>query len=265
MGRQRRRLALLGGAALGVVLIGAVGAGLWLSFKPLPEIGPAPRQPIEPNLATALSELIVGEGDGGTQRLFFTTTIGNVGDGALVLRADRRHRWSADWRVTQIFDEADGPPTAAATPGRLVWGGHGHDHWHLRFGYAQKLVSLDRRRQRVLAKAGYCFFDQQALTAPKTDFKFSKDTCDGSDRTSLQMGMSSGWSDPYQWTLPDQSLDVTGFPDGTYRLTATADPDGWIRESDERDNMAWKEIELTTSTSPPRVRVLRSSPPLAPE
>ena len=50
------------------------------------------------------------------------------------------------------------------------------------------------------------------------------------------MGLSVGWRDPYQWTLPDQELPLVGLRDGVYRLTATADPDRWFHESNQRNN-----------------------------
>ncbi len=61
------------------------------------------------------------------------------------------------------------------------------------------------------------------------------------------MGMSVGWSDPYFWQLEDQSVDITGFPDGRYRLTAVADPDGWLMESDETNNATTAVLEIGTT------------------
>ena len=74
------------------------------------------------------------------------------------------------------------------------------------------------------------------------------------------MGLSPGWQDPYTWTLPDQRLDITGLPDGRYRLVAMADPNNWFRETNERNNTTWVDIELRTSVSPPHVKVLSIGP-----
>ena len=65
------------------------------------------------------------------------------------------------------------------------------------------------------------------------------------------MGLSAGFADPYQWTLPDQRLLVNGLDDGVYRLWATADPGGWFRESNDDNNRTWVDLRLTLSTIAP--------------
>ncbi|WP_204312910.1 hypothetical protein, partial [Stenotrophomonas maltophilia] len=54
-----------------------------------------------------------------------------------------------------------------------------------------------------------------------------------------------------------QRLDVTGLPDGRYRLVATADPEDWFREVGEKNNSAWALVDLETSSHPPTVTVVR--------
>ena len=87
-----------------------------------------------------------------------------------------------------------------------------------------------------------------------------KTTCDGFHERVIDMGLSVGWKDPYQWTLPDQELPLTGLHDGIYRLTATADPGKWFRETDDDNNSTWVEVRLTTSVNPPIARVLAVAP-----
>ncbi len=256
---RRARILLAAGAAGAIVLV-AVGAALWLLARPLRDLQPPPADPLRPDLVSEIADVQAATGvKTGRQFLYFTTTIANVGDGPLALHADRRNRFTSSWRVSQQFDERDGTRSEREIPGDLVWGGHGHDHWHLKFGAAYRLEDADGV-ERTLQKAGYCFFDQVARTPAAGAQVFDKDTCDGLDRTSLEMGMSVGWSDPYQWTLPDQNLDVTGLPDGRYRLYATADPDGWIDETDEGNNVDWVDVELVTSTEPARARVVAQAP-----
>ena len=75
------------------------------------------------------------------------------------------------------------------------------------------------------------------------------------------MGMSVGWSDPYFWQLEDQSVDITGLADGGYRLTAVADPDGWLSEVDETNNETWVELQIGTQADGLRtVEVTASAP-----
>jgi hypothetical protein len=255
--------------ALGLVLLVAAGIVVWVFTRPLPDLLPAPSQPELPDLVSEITEVraasgVDAAGGDATGRTYlrFTTSIANRAAAPLVLRADRRNRWTSDWRVTQRFDEADGGRSESVLPGAtLVWGGHGHDHWHLRFGTAYRLEGRPPTDGvRVHAKAGYCFFDQLRRLPAARNAAYPKDTCDGIDRTSIEMGLTPGWSDPYQWTLPDQLLEVTGLDDGTYRLYATADPDGLVRETNERNNVDWVDLRLTTSTTPVRARVIARAP-----
>ena len=224
---------------------------------------PPPTHPALPDLATELSEVRAASGfESDRVYLRFTTTIANIASAPLLIRADRRHRWSSEWRISQQFEERSGSRSEIVlSDATLVWGGHGHDHWHLQFGTAYRLEGRppvdDSRR---LAKAGYCFFDQVRRIASASGRAYGKDVCDGLDRTSIEMGLSSGWSDPYQWTLPDQVLEITGLPNGTYRLYADADPDDLIRESGEQNNTDWVELRITTSTRPARARVVARAP-----
>ena len=121
--------------------------------------------------------------------------------------------------------------------------------------------SADERRFK---KQGFCFFDQKpyrlSLPGASKARRIEKTTCNGRHRLAVDMGLSVGWNDPYQWTLPDQALPIIGLGDGIYRLTATADPDGWFRESNERNNSTWVDVKLTTSVDPPLAKVVRSAP-----
>jgi hypothetical protein len=252
---------------VGAVVV-AVAVAYWPSAPPPPLA--APTSPVLPDLTMpALREFQGATGsDTADAFVFFTASIANVGAGPFIVHAVRGDERGA-WRVSQRFEERDGSLSELETPGSMVWGGHGHDHWHVHVGASYRLYSLpDLVLRRKYEKVGYCFFDQEPfdldLPGAPREAVFAKGTCDGFDSLALDMGLSPGWNDPYQWTLPDQRLNVTGLPDGEYRLVATADPDGWFRESDEDDNATWTDLRLTTSSSPPTVEVLRTGPAAQP-
>ena len=50
---------------------------------------------------------------------------------------------------------------------------------------------------------------------------------------------------------------VNGLADGVYRLWAVADPKHYFLESNEQNNLTGVDLRLTTTTSPPRVEVVR--------
>ncbi len=244
---SRLRILLL--LAVVVVLIGGaafVAGGGWLR-----ESVPAPRSPRLPDLVTLpLFDLLVASDEEGNEALRFSTTIANVGDGPLLIRGRRAFGWNDQWNVVQWFEEADGEASGRLTGANLVFGGHGHEHWHIKFGAAYRLLSGDGRQLASQTKAGYCFFDQ-VLSAPDLagtppESVYSNESCGKAGDTSVEMGMSVGWGDPYFWQLEDQSVVISGFADGRYRLVADADPDGWLSETDETNNGTWVVFELGT-------------------
>lgn len=165
--------------------------------------------------------------------------------------------------MTQRFQEPDGSVTEQVSPADLVWGGHGHQHWHARLGASYTLRRIGgSTAARRFRKAGFCFFDHEALAAAKAEpspLRFGRETCAGQDALRISMGLSVGWSDPYLWTLPDQRIELAGLPSGRYRLTMTADPDGWFRETNERNNSSWVELRVNVAAAPPQIRIVRSS------
>ena len=73
------------------------------------------------------------------------------------------------------------------------------------------------------------------------------------------MGTSVGWKDDYYWRIPGQAMDITNLPLGKYRLSVKVDPRNWFRESNERNNLSWIDIEIDDSLT---VKVLGRSPKL---
>jgi hypothetical protein len=69
----------------------------------------------------------------------------------------------------------------------------------------------------------------------------------------VTMGHSRGWGDTYPWGLVGQYLDITGLPDGRYRLRVTADGNSADRsdrflDSDETNNSTWADLQITGDT-----------------
>jgi Lysyl oxidase len=72
----------------------------------------------------------------------------------------------------------------------------------------------------------------------------------------VMMGLSVGWGDQYSASTNFQWIDITGLPNGRYRLTATADPGHLVKESSYANNSAWARIRITDAS----VAVLRYGP-----
>ena len=211
-----------------------------------------------------LDDVTAGVADDGDQYVRFTAAIANNGPGPFIVHAARGDE-RGDWRVTQRFRERNGPSSEIPTPADLVFGGHGHDHWHVQLGASYWLTRPGSREVlRRYEKVGYCFFDQVLLARRPRDAStvptFGRGDCSPRAALELEMGLSPGFADPYFWTLPDQRLLVNGLTDGVYRLWATADPGGWFRETREDNNLTWIDLRLTLSASPPRVEIVRRGP-----
>lgn len=245
--RSRRLLIVL--AALPILAVFAIFG--YREYGPAGSLAaplPPPREPALPDLTMPRLADVRAEFDKtGRDYISFTAAIANIGSGPLLVHAERPAR-SDEWRVTQRFDEPDGQ-TERVTPGSVVWGGHGHNHWHVKLGASYLLSQTGRSTpERRLQKQGFCFFDQVRLkmTLPRAASlpAFDKSACDGRNRRDFDMGLSVGWFDPYFWFYADQRIDVTGLPPGKYRLTANADPDGWFLEENETNNDVWADVTL---------------------
>lgn len=261
---SRRAAFLAVAAAVPLVALGiALAVTYWPTSMPAPLA--APKDPILPDLAMSpLTDVSVGVAPDGDQHVGFTASIGNVGPGPFIVHGVRANE-RGSWRVSQRFRERGGPTSETVTPGNMVFGGHGHDHWHVQIGASYWLTRAGSREVlRRYSKVGYCFFDQVRLLEAPPEMPlapaFGKDDCDGRSVLELEMGLSPGFTDPYYWTLPDQRLLVTGLPDGVYRLWADADPNDWFRETNEQNNLTWIDLRLTLSKRPPSVTVVRRGP-----
>ena len=259
---RRRPLVLLLAALPVVALV------LWWSFlrtPALPALLPKPVAALLPDLAMSpLQDISAVRIEGSGDYVQFTAAVANVGVGSFVVHAvrpDGRGRW----RVSQRFDEADGSTSETVTKGDVVWGGHGHDHWHVHLGASYWLTRPDSSEiLRSYDKVGFCFFDQRPLltqptTAPAHP-QFPKSACNGRDTLAFTMGLSPGWADPYPWALPDQRLLLTGLDDGVYRLWAGADPGNWFKEANETNNTTWVDLRIQLERTPPTVAVVRRGP-----
>ncbi len=59
------------------------------------------------------------------------------------------------------------------------------------------------------------------------------------------VGISAGWFDTYRVHLPDQYIEITGVPDGTYLFEVELDPEDNITESSENDNRTCVLVRLS--------------------
>jgi hypothetical protein len=185
--------------------------------------------------------------------LAFDSILVNVGDGEFLLRA-KRDGEGGKWRIEQDIPYSTSGAKPVPLRPSLVWGGDGHEHWHVPRVATNTLVRLDGKRRPVKgeswtdSKIGFCFFDYSRQLKRKGPEKavHSRHACGHEDDDLVGMGLSPGWGDTYTWILPGQSIDITDLPDGKYRLWAEADARGWFREVTRANNRTWADFELST-------------------
>jgi len=83
------------------------------------------------------------------------------------------------------------------------------------------------------AKVSFCLYDEYKYNTrlPRYARRPVYRTCTGD-----KQGISVGWYDVYDKSLPGQELDITNVPAGSYWLESTADPYNRIQESNESNN-----------------------------
>jgi hypothetical protein len=192
----------------------------------------------------------------GTQfRLRFDATIVNVGTGPFEVLGSRDSSsdTTMDTVSQTIYDDAGGSRSRPAqdTTGsgaQMVFGGDGHNHWHVKNleQYQLDPLSSSTTRPRTGAKSGFCFYDnaRYLLTLPDAPQSPKYTNCGDSSSMSVTTGLSVGWGDLYPAILPDQYIDITGLPAGRYRLSATADPSDWFTESRSDNNSTYVDLQL---------------------
>jgi Lysyl oxidase len=111
-----------------------------------------------------------------------------------------------------------------------------HNHYHFTgFARYQLVSEEDNKVVLVGRKQAFCArdsarYDQAAPYMPRYD-------C-------TMQGISVGWSDVYDPSLPCQFLDVTDVPSGAYRLEIDVNPDRTITESNYDNNHASIRVKL---------------------
>ena len=190
----------------------------------------------------------------GHRLLRYTAVMVDIGAGPVEVRGSRSSSSGKMTVVQRIYDSAGGH-TDVPTTIAMQYAGDGHEHWHSLNMEGGSLARLDNGvKVGALAKHGFCFFDNVAFRltltgSPASPFYTSANSCGFGDPTALNvmMGLSVGWGDMYSASTNFQWIDITGLPNGKYRLTAKADPQHLVRESSYTNQGAWAKIRITTT------------------
>jgi hypothetical protein len=179
----------------------------------------------------------------GRTLLRLSTATANVGLGRLEIRAraviDPTHR-----EVVQRIYRSDGSffERLAGTFSHHPE----HDHFHFDDWTRFQLRALepDGASGTVVAggaKQSFCLLDLLVHDSSNPGFQRPGHylICDG-----VVQGITPGWSDLYNFSLPGQWIDITDVAPGVYWLEAIVDPDDRVLEADETNNAAGRLVAV---------------------
>jgi hypothetical protein len=180
--------------------------------------------------------------------LRYSALIVNVGQGAFELNGSRPNTATPGMTMSQRIYSDTGAFRDVAVPATAFYSGDGHNHWHVRDLENGTLQRTDNGNQvGGLAKHGFCFFDTSGyrLSLPGSPQSPVYLGCGTQSSLTVHMGISVGWGDLYPWDIAFQYIDVTGLPNGPYRLTSSvnAQPLGLVQSTQANDT-TWVDLKL---------------------
>jgi len=189
----------------------------------------------------------------GRKVIRFGTIIFNVGDGPMQMRAKRRVGDELK-KVFQVITNRDGTRRRIRKySAQVFYSGDGHDHFHIARMNVVRLTPAPGNpytmTDRRLRKIGFCLVDSLRKTtnpppnpAPGPTFY----SCGFSGSTVVKTGISVGWGDVYAPSTTFQEIDVSGLPDGNYRLCATVNPSHIWTEKGKNytNNSKWTDVHM---------------------
>ena len=121
----------------------------------------------------------------------------------------------------------------------------GHNHWHFQKAAYYALL-LPGGGVRSADKVGFCMWDSWVMDGGGStkyfpvDYKGSGPTTWCAPKnpraTFTRMGISRNYGDLYAAQSTDQWVDIKGLKPGSYQIRATANPNGYIDESNPNNN-----------------------------
>jgi hypothetical protein len=242
-------------AAAAAILASAIG-GLIITSRLAGRDAVLPDLTSEPPGAPAFAVKEWPEGSG-DQRLVlrFDGVVSNIGAGPLHVEGDPRGSALAGSAIAQVLYDGNGEvasrlvlSTGGAESAVQFENTDGHGHWHL-MRVAEYALFDEPGETLVWAgdKIGFCLSDVEPVPdvagpEPPGVYPPSNQCQAGApDATDLAMGISPGWSDVYSFALALQWIDVTDLTPGVYRLAGRADPEDFLRESNEVNDWVFRD------------------------
>lgn len=203
----------------------------------------------------AARDLSLGTVNGRTV-MRFTAIILNQGTTPMELLGDAQAIGDVYQNVFQRITHPDGTIRNKLV-GNFYW--HvPHNHYHysdfVDYVFERSDLALENPTPNTPGtqqKTSFCLRDNRLL-AP--DLPHANPTKLFSICNNIRQGISVGWTDVYESTLPDQYIDVHDLPAGTYRLSFVVDPRQRFAELHKDNNISTVFVDLDPAHGMIRVR-----------
>lgn len=234
---------ILASAALVLLLLAGVPGGLFASAG----------DTLFPDLIVPSAHLydneIVGNVQPGRVHIRLSVGVANVGSGPVYVYGVRPDNGDGTQDVNQVITVRFAPPIDRHAGTFLFHAEHGHIHFAdwTQYRIREKIGDSAGAVVAQGMKTSFCIIDESIYTSqlPNFDPNGGFFSCGVAPNQEVIQGLSVGWQDVYDKSLPDQYIDITGVPSGTYWLEVEADPEQRIMESNEENNIT--RIPLTLS------------------
>jgi len=219
-----------------------------LGLVPVPSQAAAPTPQLPDLVIAPPRQVLIATEFNGRKWLHFTTSIANIGMGPMEIDAARTK--GRPWAIWQRIYRSNGSSYRVPMPPhvRLIYqGSPDHGHWHIHGAARYELWRLGKI-EKIRTKRGFCLYDSSTYPPVRPGMpklaRYPREGCGTKSSVRLRTGVSVGWKDDYFWRITGQRLDVTNLPNGRYRLINRVDPRNWFRETNERNNTTWVDIEI---------------------
>jgi hypothetical protein len=205
----------------------------------LPDLRQAPSYGIE-----AMSRTLKG---GRQDVLMFGSLTWNAGPGRLEVEAFREQ--GEVLRAYQVFYR-DGERAGREARGTLVWhAAPGHNHFHFHSFAHYSLTKMDGTVVRDAGKHSWCIVDTDVVDTTRPGVAAGDAGVSGGcgfDPGALwaRLSLSVGAGDYYGPGTSGQTIDITGLPNGLYRIRLEANPSRVIAEANYDNNVSTRIIRI---------------------
>jgi Lysyl oxidase len=183
--------------------------------------------------------------------LVFTSSVENVGYGALIVQGHRASRRASTMRADQLIPLRGGGFRRVGGVGRLRFNVNpSHSHWHLQPFERYELRTLDGAQIVRDHKSGFCLTSDHRSPLPtlrpraKRPLKGSDCAKDKPGALRLLEGIAVGWGDIYIPAKEGQSIDLSGYMPGDYDLVHRVNVGRFLREANYANNASSMRIRL---------------------